>query len=207
MGEEPVAPSPPTFFKKYGLALILGGISLFCIIASLILLFKTTQTSEPIRFSSDQASASAVARTITVDIEGAVVAPGVYELPEGARVSDLLDKAGGLTAEADSEWVGKTLNRASLLSDGGKLYIPKKGSVQGAATGNNNTVPALRSLGEGGISLNTASEKELDTLPGVGPVTAQKIIAGRPYQRLEELLEKKILTPSVYEKVKEKITL
>lgn len=205
--EEELDVSPPTFFQKYGVAVILGGISLFFIVASLILLFKTTQTSEPIVFSDDQSTASARSRMIVVDIEGAVLKPGVYELPEGARVEDLLAKADGLTGEADSEWVAKTLNRAQFLQDGGKLYIPKKGTVQGTSLGSENTNPTPGSMSVSGISVNTASEKELDTLPGIGPVTAQKIIAGRPYQRIEELLDKKIVGQSVFEKIKSLLTL
>jgi len=206
--EEDLSLSPsPTFFRQYGPALILGGVSLFFIITSLILLFKTTQSSEPIIFSSQNATQSSILRNMTADIEGAVGRPGVYTFPEGSRVEDVLEKAGGLTAEADSEWVAKTINRASLVSDGAKFYIPKKGAIQstavvtgtGDATAQDGTLPV--------ISINTASEKELDTLPGVGPVTAQKMIGSRPYQRLEELLEKKVLTISVYEKIKGQITL
>ena len=196
----------PTFFQKYGVFMILAGTSLFFIISSFVLLFKTTQTSEPIIFTSDQTTASESSRMIVADIEGAVEKPGLYELPEGARVEELLEKAGGLTDEADSEWVAKTINRASLLSDGAKLYVPKKGemTVSGGSVSKINT-------GESGvrdfISINTASQKELESLAGVGEVTAQKIIAGRPYQRTEELLEKKILKPSVYEKVKSQLSL
>jgi len=205
--EEEISSLPPTFFQRYGVALILAGISVFFIITSLILLFKTIHTNEPIRFSSDQASGSAEARMIVVDIEGSVKSPGVYELPEGSRVADLLDKAGGLTPDADSEWVGKTLNRASILTDGAKLYIPKKGEVQGASQTGGKTNTVSETTGVGIISINTATEKELDTLTGVGVVTAQKIISGRPYQRIEELLERKIVGASVYEKIKGQITL
>jgi len=208
MGEEP-APREKTFFQIYGMTLIFAGISVFFIVTSLILLFKTLHTGEPIRFSSDEASQSARQRMVTVDIEGAVSNPGVYETAEGSRIGDLLDHAGGLTPEADNEWVGKTLNRASILTDGAKLYIPKKGEVQGDSdVGKKREDGGRQTEGIGGvISLNTASEKELDTLPGVGEVTARKIIDNRPYQRTEELLERKIVGASVYEKIKGLITL
>jgi len=199
--------SAPTWVQRYGLSLALGGISLFCIIAAIILLFKTTHVSEPIQFSSDKSAAASVSsQLITVDIEGAVSKPGVYELREGSRVDDLLEYAGGLSRDADEEWVAKTLNRADFLSDGAKFFIPKKGASSGASeTGGvgNSSGTVLGTY----ISVNTASEKELDSLPGVGPVTSQKIISGRPYQRLEELLEKKIVGQSVWEKIRPKITL
>lgn len=196
--------SAPTWVQRYGLSLALGGMSLFCIITAIILLVKTSQISEPIRFSSDQAVSSVSSQLITVDIEGAVLKPGVYELSEGSRVIDLLEQAGGFSDEADEEWVAKTLNQADFLSDGAKFFIPKKGmpsdtSKTGVVSGS-----SIRGVF---ISINTASEKELDSLPGVGAVTVQKIISGRPYQRLEELLEKNIVGQSVYEKIRPKITL
>lgn len=196
----------PTFFQKFGLSLILGGMSLFFIVAALILLFKTTQTSEQIRFSSDQSVATQSSHMIVADIEGAVVYPGLYEIPEGSRVEDLLVKAGGLTEDADSDWVSKTLNRASMVSDGAKFFIPNKGTASFPSDSEKKTVDSGTSTAIP-ISINAASEKELDTLPGVGEVTAKKIIDNRPYQRLEELLERKIIGPSVFEKIKGQITL
>ncbi len=194
-----------SFFRTYGAAIILGSLSLFFIVAALILLFKTTQTSDPIQFSSDLTNASQSSRLV-VDIEGAVEKPGLYELPEGSRVEDLLQKAGGITDQADTEWVAKTLNRASFVSDGSKLYIPKRSATQAVSASSGKETFGSNS-GNQGTSINTASEKELDMLPGVGPVTVQKIIAGRPYQRLEELLEKDVLSASVYEKLKGQLTL
>lgn len=196
---------PLTFLQKFWPSLLLGGISGFFIIAALILLFKTTQTSEPIQFSSDEFTASQSSRMIVADIEGAVSQPGLYELSEGSRIEDLLEKAGGLTEEADSDWVAKTLNRASLVSDGAKLFIPKRSQDSGDSDVAGSSIEDTSSTQL--ISINTASEKELDTLPGVGEVTAKKIIDGRPYQRIEELLERKIVGQSVFEKIREQVTL
>jgi competence protein ComEA len=207
MEEEDVSPPPPSFFQKFGLALVLGGISVFCIIASLILLFKTTQTTEPIRFSDSESSGSARTSEILVDIEGAVVKPGVYTLPNGSRIDDLLSLAGGLTDTADTVWVGKTLNKAALLLDGGKLFIPTKGEVSSSQSLNKESVAGAVSSVNSLISINSASAKELDTLPGVGEVTAQKIIAGRPYQTIDELLSRKIVGQSVFEKIRSLLTL
>jgi competence protein ComEA len=202
MEEDFSTPAPPTVFQAYRAALIFGGVSFFFIVLSILILFKTTQTTEPIRFSSDTFPASKSAVLLVVDIEGEVTNPGVYTMPEGSRVEDVLAKAGGLTAEADALWVGKTLNRASLLTDGAKFYIPSKGS--GAIPFPSGSIPVL---GQAVVSINTATDKELDALPGIGAVTVGKIVINRPYQRLEELLEKKVLTPSVYEKVKARLGL
>jgi len=207
MEEEDASSPPPTFFQKFGLALCLGGISVFCIVASLVLLFKTTETSEPIRFSGIESSGSAQTQEIVADIEGAVAKPGVYTLPNGSRIDDLLLRAGGLTDTADTVWVGKTLNKAALLLDGGKLFIPTKGETSTASLTGKESVAGAAAFVHSLISINTGSAQELDTLPGVGEVTAQKIIAGRPYQTIDELLSRKIVGQSVFEKIKGQLTL
>jgi len=207
MADEEEKETPKTFFELYKWPMVLGAVSIFFILSALVLLFKTTQTTEPIRFSGVESSGSARTSEILVDIEGAVVKPGVYTLPNGSRIDDLLSLAGGLTDEADSVWVGKTLNRAALLLDGGKLFIPTKGEVSSSQSLNKESVAGAVNSLNSLISLNTASAKELDTLPGVGEVTAQKIIAGRPYQTIEELLSRKIVGQSVFEKIRSLLTL
>ncbi|MEK7182954.1 MAG: helix-hairpin-helix domain-containing protein, partial [Patescibacteria group bacterium] len=127
---------------------------------------------------------------VVVEIAGAVEKPGVYKFQAESRVDDLLINAGGLSADADREWVDKALNRAAKLVDGQKIYIPEKGStgVQGSV----GTIPRQNEGGSvlsgGLVNINSASQAELEALPGIGPVTAQKIIEGRPYSGLEELL-------------------
>lgn len=141
---------------------------------------------------------------IKVDIEGAVVKTGVYEVSSSARVQDVLILAGGLSSGADREWAAKNLNLAAKLNDGTKIYIPQEGEVD-----NKNpkvTVGGGQGL-EGGININSASAEELDKLPGVGPVTAQKIIDGRPYQDVEDLVNKKIVGASTFSKIKDQLTL
>jgi competence protein ComEA len=143
-------------------------------------------------------------KTILVDVEGAVVKPGVYKLPVESRIQDGLIAAGGLSAKADREYVAKTLNLAIKLTDGTKIFIPTLGEPTGSepvlgAT----TVGATNAL----INVNTASESQLDSLPGIGPVTAQKIISGRPYGSLDELLSKKIVSAKVYAQIKDKIAI
>jgi len=196
-----------TFFELYKWPVALGAVSIFFIISALVLLFKTTQTTEPIRFSGMESSGSAQTQEIVVDIEGAVVKPGVYRIPNGSRIDDLLSLAGGLTDEADSVWVGKTLNRAALLLDGGKLFIPTKSEASSVEITKKETVAGGVSSVNSLISINSASAKELDTLAGVGEVTSQKIISGRPYQTIDELLSRKIVGQSVFEKIRALLTL
>lgn len=202
MTEDP-APTPAPLWRLYRLPIMFGGLSLFFLIIAFVLLIKTTQISEPIRFHDEKNQGSesgALGRTVTVDIGGAVNNPGVYTLEEGKRIEDAIIAAGGLSSEADNDKISIDINRAALLLDGAKLYIPKKGESQTVGTSNN----AQKTIS---VNINTASEKELDTLPGIGEVTAQKIISGRPYQTLEELVSRKIMSQSVFEKIKTQLTL
>lgn len=165
--------------------------------------WQSSNPSDEISFSQEASGSG----KIKADIEGAVLKPGVYELESGSRIGDLLIMAGGLTVEADREWVSKTLNLAAKLTDGGKVYIPSVGEVGSvkveSGKGSGTVGGAITSLL---ISINSASLSELDKLPGVGPVTAQKIIDGRPYQTIEELVSRKIVGQSVFEKIKEQIS-
>jgi competence protein ComEA len=153
---------------------------------------------------------------IFIDVSGEVLRPGVYELDPDSRIQDALNKAGGLSPNADREYVSKSLNLALRISDGMKIYIPAVGeesppsvvSNQGSMQNQGNqgglkSVSSQASL----ISINSASQTELESLPGIGPVTAGKIINARPYSSIQELLEKKSVGQSVFEKIKEMISL
>jgi len=146
---------------------------------------------------------------IVVEVAGAVEKPGVYKFQNGARVDDALIAAGGLSFSADREWVEKMLNRAAKLTDGQKIFIPDKQSSVLSAKKNEeyqNVSSNFSASGASLVNINTASAKELDSLPGIGQVYAQKIIEQRPYSNLEELVSKKVIPQSLYEKIKDKIT-
>src|SRR5258706_10926313 len=110
-----------------------------------------------------------------VDVEGAVVNPGVYKLSQNARVQDGLIAAGGLSAVADREAVAKSLNLAAKLSDGIKIYVPKIGDPS-TGSGKNISGSSGNILGAatGLVNINSATADQLDNLSGVGPVPAQK---------------------------------
>ncbi|OGG13822.1 hypothetical protein A2773_05695 [Candidatus Gottesmanbacteria bacterium RIFCSPHIGHO2_01_FULL_39_10] len=180
------------------IALFIATAGIVFIVSSLFFLFKKDTGGEVV-FTENSASDSGEIK-IVVDIEGSVMNPGVYTLESGARVGDLLIMAGGYTEGADREWTAKYLNQAAKLTDGGKIYIPQAGE-EIAKTSLLGTADSV-STGEK-ININTATLTELDKLPGVGQVTAGKIISGRPYLTAEELNTKKIVGNAVWEKIRE----
>lgn len=196
--------------KRYFPAIVLGCIGLVVIGYGLITSLVSSQPQDEIVFESkSEGNGSAVVKSseVTIDVSGAVEKPGVYNLPKDARVHDALVTAGGLSGDADRLWVAKHLNLAAKLTDGAKVYIPITGEqpLQGGVIGSN-TSGVVGAQTQWQINVNTASEQELDTLSGVGMVTADKIVKGRPYQRIEELIERKILGQSTFDKIKDKIT-
>lgn len=185
------------------LAAVLGGVGILFLIIGVVSIFLPQSKENSLIFESKEASPSS---KIIVDIEGAVVSPGIYQLNLEARLQDGLIAAGGLSNEADREWIARNLNLAVKLKDGSKVYIPLKteaGSRKLEVGAGNGKVESLIS---GLINVNTATLSELDKLPGVGPVTAQKIVNNRPYADVDELLTKKVVGQKVFGEIKEKIT-
>lgn len=112
---------------------------------------------------------TAAAGDVVVDVTGAVSRPGVYRLPAGARVTDAVERAGGATGGAMLE----AINLAARLADGQQVVVPEKGPGGAAVAASGGASE------EGPISLGTATVEQLDTIDGIGPVTAQDIVAFR----------------------------
>jgi len=198
---------------------------IFCLLGLIligfgVLSFKTNifSSGDKVEIISSKPERSDLSGEIVVEISGCIEKPGVYKLPINSRIDDLLIVSGGLSIDADREWVNKNINRASKLIDGQKIYIyparPAGGSqseVQSAKkTGDIKLDQGV--LGISGsepvilVNINTASQSELEKLVGIGPVYAQKIIEQRPYSNLEELVSKKIIPQKTYEKIKNEIS-
>lgn len=178
------------------LGLLLLGIGIFSVKS--FSLFKDETKVEVLGSTSAEASVNKEAGSeIIVEIAGEVGKPGVYTFAHGDRVGDLLTRAGGLGINADREYVTKNINLAQKLIDGSKVYIPIVGEKSNLSNSSNSSDK---------ININTATVAELDTLWGVGEATAKKIINGRPYQKPEELLQRKIINSNVWETIKDKIT-
>ncbi len=211
--------------KSHLLAVSVACIGLILISYGLITSLMPKQHSSDISFETEASSVKKSDQNlekkgnIVVDVSGAVKKPGVYRLLENARIEDALVAAGGFSSDADLDWTQHSLNLAAKVSDGMKIYIPRIGEEmhsitplrqgfvgQASTTGESGGIVAGVST-NGLVSVNNASQSELEDLPGIGPVTAGKIIDNRPYGSIDELLSKKAVGKSVFEKIKELVSL
>lgn len=146
------------------------------------------------------------ANEISVDVSGSVIAPGVYQLSANSRVEDAIKAAGGFAASASAEYISKNLNLAQKITDGVKIYVPgKEDPTSPAGYAGLGVVAGVSNAKQ--INVNSATQAELEALPGIGPVTASKIISDRPFQTIDELINKKVVSKATYEKIKDLITL
>lgn len=134
---------------------------------------------------------------VFVDIEGAVINPGVYELAEGSRIKDVLVMAGGLSELADRDFSEKNINMAETVKDGQKIYIPETLNTNTPLEYSEANIVSKK------VSINSASVAELDTLWGIGTVRAESIVKNRPYQSIDELVTKKVLTKAIVDRNRE----
>lgn len=144
---------------------------------------------------------------IVVDVQGAVLRPGVLRLPPGARIGDAIEAAGGYGPRVDADRAAFELNLAQVLSDGDRVFVPSRDDPSPQAPNPGSTGGG--SVGGGLIDVNSASESELDELPGIGPKTAQKIIAAReeqPFASVDDLLARKVVGQSVFEQIRALVT-
>lgn len=205
MENQPIIDRVSPILRQYWLPIFFGLAGLIFLVYGLISLSGSSNNQPELKIETGENSQNPV-KKIYVDVEGAVVRPGVYVLDIDARVKDALIAASGLSENADRDWVAKNLNLAAKINDGIKIYVVSIGedqSLGGVKIAGG--VVAGASMG-GLININSASEQDLDTLSGIGPVTAQKIIDNRPYSSVDELLSKKIIGSKVFEQVKDKIT-
>ncbi|HUF39810.1 MAG TPA: ComEA family DNA-binding protein [Anaerolineales bacterium] len=141
---------------------------------------------------------------LIVHVIGAVAAPGVYELPAGARVRDALEIAGGLLPEAGSDG----LNQAAIVADGDQIVVP---GVQAAeAPGPGTSAEPAASPPGGLVDINNATLAQLESLPGIGPAIAQRIIDYRedngPFAKISDIVNVSGIGPATYEQIKDRIT-
>lgn len=206
--------------KEYKIIVICAGLGLA--LGGFFLLKPTSQTS--VKETNLQAEVSAVSKDsssekevkkeekeesaeqdlITVDVKGAVKSPGIYDLPVGSRVHDAVQKAGGLTEEADS----KSLNLAQKVSDEALVYVPTKGEEAASQQVASGTTPSTSK--EKKINLNKASLEELKQVKGLGGKRAQDIIdhreANGKFKSVDELKKVSGIGAKTIEKLKDYVT-
>ena len=158
--------------------------------------------------------------TIMVDVSGGVATPGLYALPGASRLQQAIDRAGGLSPNADVT----SINLASRLGDGERVVIPVREGQLAADTvaprstdsitrpdGGGTPVPGVSAARGSPINLNTASAAELDTLPGIGPVIAGRILeyrqANGPFATIEELADVQGISLTMVEEFRPLVTL
>lgn len=138
-----------------------------------------------------------VEETVMIDLKGEVKRPGVYELPQNARVKDAIEEAGGFTVEAD-EW---SVNLAQKVMDEMVIFVPKKMDGMDAES--------LSTSMEGKVRINYATQEEIETLNGIGPKKAQAIIQFREengfFQTIDDLLQVQGIGEKTLEKIKDQI--
>jgi competence protein ComEA len=182
---------------------VLSAVLITAVVVGLAALF--VRRPEPPRVVVQQpatrvAASPAVPALLVVHLSGEVIMPGVYQLPVGARIDDALKAAGGPTDSGDIQ----RLNLAARLADGQQISVPKRlNPILASFSASPSPTP-------GRINVNVAGVAELDQLPGVGPVTAQRIVAYReqhgPFTRIEQLREAKLVNAPTFEKIKELVT-
>lgn len=141
-------------------------------------------------------------KIIFVDLAGAVVKPGVYEVTSDTRLFRVIEMAGGLTEEADTN----SVNQASFVQDGEKIIIPSKSDQASVSAETSQTPVVDPTLGL--ININIASKEELTTLNGIGDVMAERIIeyrASNRFKNKEDIMSVKGIGTGIYEKIKDKI--
>lgn len=206
--------------KEYKIIVICAGLGLA--LGGFFLLKPTSQT--PVTETNLQAEVAAVSKDssaekevkkeakeesveqdlITVDVKGAIKSPGIYDLPVGSRVHDAVQKAGGLTDEADS----KSLNLAQKISDEALVYVPTKGEEAASQQTGSGTTPS--SSKEKKVNLNKASLEELKQVKGLGGKRAQDIIdhreANGKFKSVDELKKVSGIGAKTIEKLKDYVT-
>ena len=160
-----------------------------------------TSAPEPVSLSAETSPSASASPSgeLVIDVVGKVKRPGIVTLPAGSRVHDAVAEAGGVRGKVDAS----TLNMARVLTDGEQILVGVEPVAGGAATGDTSAAGAR-------ISLGTATLEQLDTLPGIGPVTAQAIIDHRtergPFTSVDDLLDVKGIGEKTLADIRDQVT-
>jgi competence protein ComEA len=164
---------PEFLLQRRRLLLVAAGSLALILLAGRFVLSAGTTTVAPLPPPpTENAGVTGLpAARVVVDVVGAVRRPGLYRLEQGSRIADAVARAGGATQRADLAMI----NLAAPLADGEQVVVPRRGAP-GAAPGGGAAGPAATGMPTGPVHLSSATLDQLDSLPGIGPVTAQKIL-------------------------------
>ena len=226
-GRAAVAPASPSLLIPRS-ALLIGAVAALLVLLAFLLAFGTggegsvqVEGGVPLELVAGVRSDQTVGGSepasgtpeLVVEIEGAVVRPGVFRLPPGSRVGDLVAAAGGYGPRVDTDRASRELNLAAALRDGDQVQVPSRDDIEPAGTAAADAGPAgadPTGADPGGpLDLNRATSAELEALPGIGPVTAGKILTSReeqPFEQIEDLRTRKLVGEKTFEKLMDLVT-
>ena len=218
------APGPATTHAIPRSALVAGGIAVLLVIGAFALAAGTGSSGSVVvdgaaplavqpsgaLSSANGLAAPASSHVLVVEIVGAVEHPGVFRLAADARVGDLVAAAGGYSPRLDANRAERELNMAAPLHDGDQVRVPSRDDpVTSAPRASDGGMAGGPGPASGPIDLNRATAAELDALPGIGPVTAAKIIAsrdGQPFALVEDLRTRKLVGEKAFQQLKGRVT-
>lgn len=181
---------------------ILFGVLSSLLGTGLLLFINSPPRGEPVQLLPPPTPAA-----IVVHISGAVNNPDIYTLPHDSRVQDAIDAAGGMLAGADSE----ALNLAATLQDGVQLRVPTQAESAAAPPAISSPLTTSIQSNDGLININTATQEELETLPGIGPAKAQAIIDHRQqngdFAEIRDIQDVTGIGPATFESLRDLITI
>jgi competence protein ComEA len=192
-------------FARYRPYLAMMLLFIIVLAGTIFLLRRPEQPVIAITTATPRATATPV--SIVVEVRGAIAKPGVYTLPAGSRVQDVIALAGDLTTNAET----RALNLARKVNDGEQLYIPAIGEATPTTVPvASKATPGASKAPTGKININTATIAELDTLPGIGPAIAQRIIEYRAqngaFQKIEDLKKVRGIGDVLFDQIKDLVT-
>ena len=195
----------PLALAAVGAAILVGGIALVIAIGG-----PSGAASGPVAsgLMAETGVADGTNGQVVVDVTGAVVTPGVYQLAAGARVGDAIQAAGGFGLRVDATRAATELNLAATLTDGQQVRVPSRDDP-GTGVGGNGVGGGSGAASGSLIDLNSATQAELESLPGIGPVTAEKILDARaeaPFRTIDDLRERGLVGQKTFDSIRALIT-